>query len=528
MQVLDHLLVHGYHTVETLSPDVFVSGRLEIGCIHLICKFLLKGIIFKVFQIRLTHGLRLSALFSCCVFDWPIQLDIVIKEGQFYYTAADIIFEEDGVLSRYEEGYHLEGVITLFNTDFRIKADIPSNRSDMVISGRSVEQISFGFAKITGECPHTHEGPALTYRGSEKSLALTLGVEILKHPCFEGELKYMFQDDSVEGTIRCPWRFLWIDNPSMKVRWSKEDGFQIIDFSLFGDVPGFSMLGAIAKFAKIIYNIVRGILSWSVKLHLKTDKNPNPQKHLVKLVLYGEIVITVIGLQIPVFPLPEIPILLPRMDNFSITKLPQYILKCLWDSIGPICKSLLNYINPWTLLKKTGELIWNGVKGAVKAVVNVAKKVGQGIKKVWGGIRNFFGFSAFIVDVDNGMVLGYIRGGKAGQPLKDLKYVVRHFGPILAVNAIGEMAHDVHKHFKSCISAQQYEREDSCEEVDGEKMELICSTDLPEITMSDRLEGMSALIRKSVLNSVITPSKWYPSSYLERTPSSSNVMSAAV
>ena len=112
------------------------------------------------------------------------------------------------------------------------------------------------------------------------------------------------------------------------------------------------------------------------------------------------------------------------------------------------------------------------LKDAVKAMVNVAKKVGQGIKKVWGGIRNFFGFSAFIVDVDNGMVLGYIRGGKAGQPLKDLKYVVRHFGPILAVNAIGEMAHDVHKHFKSCISAQQYEREDSCEEVDGEKMKL--------------------------------------------------------
>ena len=454
------------------SPDVFVSGRLEIGCIHLICKFLLKGIIFKVFQIRLTRGLRLSALFSCCVFDWPIKLDIVIKEGQFYYTAADITFEEDGVLSRYEEGYHLEGVITLFNTDFRIKADIPSNRSDIVISGRSVEQISFGFAKITGECPHTHEGPALTYRGSEKSLALTLGVEILKHPCFEGELKYMFQDDSVEGTIRCPWRFLWIDNPSMKVRWSEKDGFEIIDFSLFGDVPGFSMLGAIAKFAKIIYNIVRGTLSWNVKLHLKTDKNPNPQKHLVKLVLYGEIDITVIGFQIPVFPLPEIPLLLPRMDDFSIAKLPQYILRCLWESIGPICKSLLNYINPWNLLQKTGQLIWNGVNGAVEAVVNVAKKVGQGVKKVCRGIRNFIGFSAFIVDVDNRMVLGYICGGKAGQTLNDLEYVVEHFGPILAVNAIGEMAHDVHKHFKSCISAQQYEREDSCEEVDGEKMEL--------------------------------------------------------
>ena len=153
-------------------------------------------------------------------------------------------------------------------------------------------------------------------------------------------------------------------------------------------------------------------------------------------------------------------------------------MKGLWDSIGPICKSLQDYIHPWTLLMKTGELILNSVKGA-KAVVNVAKKVGQDVKKVCRGIRKFFGYSAFIVDVDNGMVLGYICGGKAGQPLNNLEYVVEHFGPILAVNAIGEMAHDVHKHFKSCISAQQYEREDSCEEVDGEKMEL--EKDLEEL-----------------------------------------------
>ena len=460
-------------------PDVFVSGKLKIDCIDLICKFLLKGIIFKVFQICLVPSLRLSDLFSCCAFDWPIELDIVFKEGRFYYAAADITFEEDGVPFRYEEEYHLEGVITLINIDFRIKVDFLSNQSDMVISGTSVKQISFGFAKITGQHPHTHEGPALKYRVSEKSLALTLGVEILKHPCFEGELKYMFQDDSVEGIIRCPWPFLWTDNPSMKVRWSKEDGFQIIDFLLFGDVPGFSLLGAIAKFTKIIYNIVRGTLSWSVKLRIKTDKNPNPQKHLVKLVLCGEIVINVIGLEMKVFPLPKVPILLPRMDDFSIAKLPQYILKGLWDSIGPICKSLQDYIHPWTLLMKTGELILNSVKGAVKAVVNVAKKVGQDVKKVCRGIRKFFGYSAFIVDVDNGMVLGYICGGKAGQPLNNLEYVVEHFGPILAVNAIGEMAHDVHKHFKSCISAQQYEREDSCEEVDGEKMEL--EKDLEEL-----------------------------------------------
>ena len=65
---------------------------------------------------------------------------------------------------------------------------------------------------------------------------------------------------------------------------------QIIDFSLFGDVPGFSMLGAIAKFAKIIYNIVRGTLSWNVKLHLKTESIPlltTFTQTLSSLVLYS-------------------------------------------------------------------------------------------------------------------------------------------------------------------------------------------------------------------------------------------------
>ena len=465
------------------SPDLFVSGSLTIGCIALTCKFLLKGISFKVFLIRLEHGLMLSALFHCSDVCWPVKLDIGIKEGQFYYASSNITFEEDGKCNSYQDGYHLKAIITLFKADFRITANIPSDRSDMVLSGRSIKQIDFLFVKITGARPHTHEGPGLMYRGSERSLTLTIGLEILKYPCFEGELKYMLQDKSLEGTIRYPGRFLWIDEPSMKVRWSENDGFEIIDFSLFGDVPGFSFLGAIAKFAKVIYNLVTGILSWKVKLHLKTGKNPDPQKHLVKFVLYGEFIITVIGFSIPVLPLPEIPILLPRIDDFSFAKLPQYILKCLWDSAGEICKSLLKYINPWNLLKKSAQMIWNGVKGAVNTVVNVAKKVGQAVatagravantaKKIWRGICSIFGRSAFIIDIDNGMVLGYIRRGRGGKELCDEHYIVEQFGPILAANAIGAMAHDVYKHYKSCVDAKNDEKSSSDDEVDGEEREL--------------------------------------------------------
>lgn len=470
------------------SPDVHISGRLAIGSVALTCTFILKGITFKVFQIRLESGLMLSALFSCSNVDWSVELDIGIKEGQFYYASSDAIFEDDdGNVCPYKAGYHLDAIITLFESDFRITADIPHDRSDITLSGRSIGQIDFGFAKITGARPYTDEGPELKYSGSEKSLALILGVEIFKHPCFEGELKYKFKEKALEGTIRYPGRFLWINEPSMTVRWSKDGGFDIVNFSLCGDVPGFSLLGAIAKFAKIIYNLVTGILRWGIKLHLKTGKNPNPRKHLLKLILTGELVITVIGFDIPIIPLPEVPILLPRMDDFSFAKLPQYILRCLWDSAGAICVSLLKYLNPWTLLKQSLGMIWNGVKGACKTVWNVTKKIGQGIAdgakkvwqgtktvatKVWRGITSWFGRSAFIVDMDNGMVLGYIRGGKGGRKLHNEQYIVEQFGPILAVNAIGAMAHDVHKHYKSCVDAQDEERSKSSEEVDSNERTL--------------------------------------------------------
>ena len=461
------------------SPDVFVSGSLIIGYTHLTCKFLLKGISFKVFMIRLESGLMLSALFYCSEVDWPIELNIGIKEGHFYYANSDIGFEEDGKVVPYKDGYHLKAVITLFNSDFEITADIPSDRSDIVLSGRS-QPIDFCFALITGSRPYTDKGPELRYSGKERSLALSLGVEILKVPCFEGELKYKLEDKSLEGTIRYPGRILWFNEPSMTVRWRKDDGFNIVDFSLFGeDVPGFSLLASIAKFAKSIYNFIKNIFSWSIKLHLKTGKNPDPRKHLVKLILYGEVVINVIGFSLPVFPLPELPFLLPRMDNFSFKKLPQYLLKCLWESAGPICRSLLDWINPWNLLKNTGHLIWSGIKGAVNTVVNVANKIkevgksiAKGAKKVWRGICSFFGRSAFILDLDNGMVLGYIRGGKGGRELCDEHYIVEQFGPILTVNAIGAMAHDVHNYYKSCLEAQEDEPVHDHDEVDGEEIDL--------------------------------------------------------
>lgn len=461
------------------SPDIAVSGGLKIGYIHLTCEFLLKGITFRVFKIKLVRELRLSALLKCYLTDWPIMLDIVIKEGEFYYCN-----QTDHPVYKY--GYHLKALITLLNSDFRVEAHMP-DRENIKLSGRSIQKIDFLFAKITGEHNHTHEGPAITYRGSEKSLALTLGVQILNTHCFEGEIKYiMGNEPKLEGTIKCPLKFLWINEPSMKVEWTESGGFKIVEFNLFGDV-GFSLLSVIGKIAKTVVAILSGGLSYDWQLRLRTDKNPDPRKHLVHIVLYGEISITVLGfISCKIFPLPEMHILLPKVEDFSVSKLPKYILKALWDSIGYTIRSLLEYLNPFKLLWKGAELIWDSVKGTVKAVVNVAKKIGRAVvetgkaivrvgKKIWRGICSIFGGSAFVVDMDNGMVLGYIRGGRAGKDLCNFEYTVEQFGPVVTANAIGTMAHQIHKHLESCVTAREYETEDNDkprDEIDSKNSEL--------------------------------------------------------
>jgi len=278
------------------TPDLFVSGELTLGSVHLVARFLLKGISFKVFHIKLLQGLMLSLIFDKCGVDWTASsLDIGIREGEFYYARVDTEFIEiDGMKHCYKEGYHLESVITLLNTDFRIKADIPHDRTTLSLSGRSVQKIDFGFAKLTGTGKYCDEGPELSY--CNKTLCFQCGVEILQQPWFEGSLKYCSHPDQFfEGSIAYQGRILWIDNPRMKIRWSKRDGFQIVEFPILGDLP-FNLLGAIAKFAKVLYNLICGIFKWSIKLELKTTRNDDPDKYLVKFILTGTLSVTVVGI----------------------------------------------------------------------------------------------------------------------------------------------------------------------------------------------------------------------------------------
>ena len=435
------------------TPEIKIYGSLMIDAIQLIGSIYLIGTSFKVFEIELKNNLSLTALFSCSRIEWLAgSLDFTISDGQFYYAKENTRLLKQN--KHYEAGYHLECTITLFYWDFIVEAHI-HNRSQLRLSGRSKRKIDLGFAKLTGTGRHSENGPELIY--SNKTITLLIGVELFRHPCFEGEVSYLINDGVFEGSIRYPGKILWIENPSLKVRWSQRDGFQIVEFNIPLLNSLFNIFGAIAKYAYVLYQLICGSigLSWGIDLNLTTAPNPDPNRYLAKLVLKGAITISICGLiSCKVIPLPDIPLRIVRDKDFSLSRLPQYILTCLWESAGDICKSLLQYLNPWELAKKMGKMIINGVVSAIKSV---GKAVVTVAKKAWKGIKSVFGFSAFLVDSESHCVLGYVYAGKNGRKFCNIEYTVNNFGPFLIAHAIKETASDVHTTAKACMHAGEEE-----------------------------------------------------------------------
>ena len=442
-------------------PDIMIYGRVSIGRFIMESMLILKGISFKVFEIKLKSGLTLTALFECSDINWAASsLTIDIKDGKFYYAKEDYsITDNNNQLIHYGKGFSLACVIVLFKWDFRIEARVPSgDRSKLSLSGRSVKKIDLGFAKLTGTGAYIHEGPEVRYH--DNRLSLNVGVELFNQPFFKGCLSYIFHDKALEGTICYLGNFLWIKDPQLTVRWSKEEGFQIIEFPMLGSP--FNLIGAIAKYALVLYKLITGIFRWGITLKLRTAKNPDPDRYLVKLILGGSISVTIAGfITAEVIPLPDIPLRIVKMKDFTLARLPEFILKCLWESAGDICKSLLRFINPIDLAWRMGKMIVGAVITAVKTVVNVAKNVA---KKAWGFCKSIFGFSAFLVDSTQRTVLGYIYAGKDGKKLHNIKYTVDNFGEFLVAHAIEKIAKDVHTNATACMQVEG--NDDYCDDLD--------------------------------------------------------------
>lgn len=468
-------LVFDLSSEKSKAPLITVSGVVDFSSSFVLNVFvLLKGISFKVFYICLAHGLRLSAVFDRSNIDWPVSsLDIVIKEGEFYYarTGADGSIAHKG--TTYFDGFHMKALIRFLNSDFRIGADVSQDRSRLRVWGQCVDKINLFFAKLTSE--DFEEGPMLEYssQDSEPRLSIRGGVELLGSKLFRGCISYLPKTKAFEGEISYPGSILWIKNPMIKVRWSREDGFEIVDFSIDGGSE-FKLLSALREAARILYKLVSGLISWNMKLNLRTGRNPDPDKYLVQLILSGSLGVKILGyFDIDFIPLPEIPINLLRVKNFSFAELPFYLLNSLWHSKKDICMAILKFINPWELAKKMGKMIIDSIKCVVVKVVELGKKVvegvkavGRGIKKAWGWCKRLFGGSAFILDDENN-VIGYIYAGKGGRPLQSERFLVEHFGPFIAVCGVEKVATDLYTNGKACVSVPDDMKEQENEEEPG-------------------------------------------------------------
>ena len=438
------------------APMIMVSGEIDFSSTVILRAFvLLHGLSFKVFHISLARGLSLSLLFEKSNIAWSVTgLKIDIESGEFYYAAKTLAHHG----TTYEEGFHMKAVIGFLNSKFRVGASVSHDRKNLRIWGQSVSKIDLVFGKLTSD--DFEYGPMLEYSSEDSKARVTLrgGVELLGWKMLRGSISYLPQSKAFEGEISYPGSILWFHNPTLKVSWSEAEGFQIVDFSVNGGTQ-FNLLRALQTFAKVIYNLVTGILRWNMKFNIRTVKNNNPSKYLVKFILSGSIGITVLGyLDIDCIPLPEIPLNILRCEDFSFSKLPGYLLRCLWDSAWEICKSLWNYLNPWELAKKMGKMIIDSIKGAVTKIVDLGAKVVEGVKTAGKAIGRFFkglfGGSAFILDGDNNVV-GYIYAGKDGRPLRNEEFIVEHFGPFLVVSGIGEMAMDITTNGKACIDVPE-------------------------------------------------------------------------
>lgn len=141
---------------------------------------------------------------------------------------------------------------------------------------------------------------------------------------------------------------------------------------------------------------------------------------------------------------------------------------------------LLDLLDPNKHFWKSIPAIRASIKGTTELVDFVTKKVedrdSSSLKEEhpsWRGLHCVFGGSAFIIDFKRRIVLGYICGGIAGKKLHNENYTINEFGPLVTVKAISSMAHEIHKHLKSCVDAQKYEtKEQQGEDVQGASQEL--------------------------------------------------------
>jgi hypothetical protein len=90
---------------------------------------------------------------------WPSTYpDFSLKDAQLWYAKQDTVF--NGVVL--VQGYHAEATITVFDCDFRVRLDLPGDRSGVIMSSTFVHPIDLHFMRLNNPSLMIHsQGPTV-------------------------------------------------------------------------------------------------------------------------------------------------------------------------------------------------------------------------------------------------------------------------------------------------------------------------------------------------------------------------------
>jgi len=329
-----------FNSKEASSKEVSPSTVLE-------CSLIFYSFTPTVVKIALNPTIPLRfADFVKTVFAWDFDvdkyLDIGLVNGQVYYAKLEEgrkSIEIDGQI--YQVGYHISANIEIFSQVFVINADITSNQ--VSIDGYAHSPLNLGFAKLTGiddsdpSKPDKSKSPQILFVTNSKSTStsLNVGFVLFEYPLGTANLGFKSTSDKDKlffGQLTYHGKIGFIKNPSIEFQWSEKSGFRITNWPAVGSLmDAFDFFNELRNYkddcgALVDLAFKEGVQT-QFNINISLAKTQHSDLFLADIEITGTYdVLLLKEVKIASVPIPDIKVGIPIEDNFSLDKLPKFIL----------------------------------------------------------------------------------------------------------------------------------------------------------------------------------------------------------
>ena len=344
-------------------------------------------ILFKNFKptvisvmIEPTESLTVSD-FVATVFKWHYgtkYLNIGFTEGNVYYASLpqDQLNVQIGDQT-YSSGYHISADIEVFSHLFNITADIGDDK--VSVTGSAYELIDLVFAKFTGVKKNDHSqpdefrSPELSFTTSKSStvISIKVGLVLFETPLATASIGYDVTKKVFLGQLTYSGDVGFIHNPSISFQWNADLGFQITDWPMSNPLP-FDFFDKLKNYNDKCGALVDLVFDEAsqTKFSINTEISKSEDSQFIAMIdITGTYdILLARKAKIAAIPLPKISVGIPKIKEFKLENLPEFILKLFTDNAESIIKQLVS--DPKKLAKILGLVALKSItKEAVQTLV---------------------------------------------------------------------------------------------------------------------------------------------------------------